>query len=183
MKRREFVAASLVGLGAVSVGAGAAHATPSASTEASGRASGTSSSDVAPSLEPHEVAQAEATAAFGSLLQPLAAGSVVASSTVLSTRVDEWGTGVVRLRGENGREYRVDVCTRSSSDTQALASTSNYELFVRNGGAGSKKTDEGMAQAALAIANVVSSNEASVAPVALVTKSEYWTSEYWQRQA
>ena len=118
---------------------------------------------------------------FARLLHPVTVGSTVAGATVMSLRVDEWGTGEVRLSSAAGA-FRVDVCTKEDDAAHApMSATRDYALFVRNGGTGSKKTDEVIASAVSSLASTLASNEQTSERVSLVTKSQYWTADFWQR--
>ena len=180
--RREFVAGSLAGLGIASVG-GVAHAGNGA--RASVAAAGSSPEALAPTVGPQaaraEVAAGENTEAidprsaeFGELLTPIAVGTSVAGTTVMRVEIDGWGRGTAELRTKKGASFHVDVCTTDATlDHTAVAETERYELFVRNGGDGELATEQEVAHAIGALADAIRLNEAS-APVAVLTKSEYW---------
>lgn len=180
--RREFVASGLAGLGIASVG-GVAHAGNGAqasitATVGAETAASSGSNVPVPHQETAPGVVAEIvnprSAEFAQLLAPVATGATLAGSTVVRVEVDGWGRGTAELRTEDGAMFNVDVCSADPSlDHTAVATTDRYELFVRNGGDGTRATEQEVAHAVGALAEAIRVNEAS-APVAVLTKSEYW---------
>jgi hypothetical protein len=182
--RREFVASGLVGLGVASVG-NVAHAGNGASAARAANTA-TLTETFAPTTTPESLTANQQAAAesvepvdprnagFAELLAPVAAGASLANATVVRVEVDSWGRGTAELRTEQGGLFNVDVCTKDASlNHTAVATTTRYDLFVRNGGDGSRATEEQVAHSVAALADAIRQNETS-APVVVLTKSEYW---------
>lgn len=198
MKRREFVAAGLAGLGAVSVAGSAMAATADSSLNPASPASGASwdgqvrprgaapaSESVSPTGEvtvhadAEAMAQREAVAAeLTALVAPLRGGSQLDAGTLREVYVDEWGTGVALVESSTGRMYRLDICRRDGDVAEPLARTAGYELYVRNGADGDAPSDREVVLAARALAGVIENNERG-AEVALVSKQQYWRPDYF----
>lgn len=93
------------------------------------------------------------------LVRPLALGAVVAPGwrvAALSGVVD--GSCVLTLSNARGRTQRVHLC-RNDGRPQGVVHTGRYDLVVMNGGQGDVPTEEGLAQAVAAVAQVLAANE------------------------
>jgi hypothetical protein len=193
MNRREFTAAGLTGLGVVALSGAAAQAGVPLSTLAGSNASvgaagvgasSTASAAAVGSAGAWEILDATAPSAadlaraarsevFAGLLSPLAVGSSLAGFAVQGARIDDYGVGVVTLSSGAG-EFVLNVFRRSEG-VAVVASTSSYAVVVRNGGTGDVPTPESQASAALALAEVIASNEGSAASPELVSVSAFWS--------
>jgi len=189
MNRREFTAAGLTSLGVVALGGAAAQAGVPLSALAGvngglGASGGVRSSTVGGSPESWErldatapsvadLARSARNEVFVGLLSPLAVGSSLAGFVVEGARIDDYGVGVVTLSSGAG-EFVLNVFRRSEG-VDVVASTSSYAVVVRNGGAGDVATPEAQGSAALALAEVIASNEGSLASPELVSVSAFWS--------
>lgn len=204
MKRREFVAAGLAGLGAVSVGSSALASTSEGSASFGSSAAGAASASswdgqvrvrgaqpvtVTPEpdasgrtpmhvTEDMAARRAELAAELTVLVAPLRGGSPLDAAVLREVYVDEWGTGVALVESENGRLFRLDICRRDGEVAEPLARTSNYEVYVRNGADGSLPSDREVVLAARALAGVIGANEQH-SDVALVSKQRYWQPDFF----
>lgn len=159
----------MAGIGGVAHASNGAQATALAEVSASSDA--TSCGAAAPAggevVDPR-VAQ------FASLLAPVGAGTIVAGATVSRVNFDDWGRGTAELTTADGASVQVDVCAKDDALAhEAVAATERYQLFLRNGADGATATEEEVAQAISTLADAIRANEAA-APVAVLTKSEYW---------
>ena len=165
MDRREFVSASAVGLGVLGVGASVS------------RAEDASARRVDRSDDGHVDRRAMADG-LRALVSPIGVGTAVAGVTVTELFVDEANVASISL-DVAGRRSRVDIFRRDETDNNPVAATENYEFSLRNGGQGSRPTDDHVRAAVEAIAAVVRTNETSSEMLAVVTKTEYWSADYW----
>src|SRR5262245_47311917 len=93
------------------------------------------------------------------LLSPLVVGAVVAPAwRVADLSPVQDGSCVVTLQNENGRAHRVHLC-RNDGTPQGIVHTRGLDLVVMNAGQGDLPTEETLAQAVAALAQVVTANE------------------------
>lgn len=104
---------------------------------------------------PADLALAEA------LVHPLVPGSRFGSWTLEHVVMDERGPSYVVL-DERGVKFQVDVCLRDAdvSAPRGPATTNRFDLFVANQGDGATDTVEAHGLGAMALADVIRSNEA-----------------------
>lgn len=108
------------------------------------------------------------------LLSPLTAGSRVLSWEVEAIEPLAMGALRVRMRGEDGASFGVEIMKRDRSPIAARppAQTEQFALFVNNGGDGGAVTAETQGLAAMALAQIVARNEAAVSTAGFMTHSE-----------
>ena len=95
------------------------------------------------------------------LLEPLVVGSRLGRWTVVCVAVAHAGAVTVGLADASRRRFFVDVCARDSGlgALRAPAHTDRYDLFLANSGDGNRPSREDDGQAALALAEIVKTNE------------------------
>jgi hypothetical protein len=108
------------------------------------------------------------------LLSPLAQGSRLLSWEVEAIEPLAMGAVRVRLHGENGVAFGVEVLAREASPIAARppAETARFALYVNNGGDGRMPTVEDQGLAAMALAQIVARNEAHVSTEGFLTHGE-----------
>lgn len=119
-------------------------------------------------------AQAARAAGEAALLAPLAAGSRILDWQVVAIEALDMGAVRVRLRGESGVAFAVEVLARDRSGLAARppAQTEKFALHVSNGGDGRVPTVEEQGLAAMALAQIVARNEAGVSDAGFLTHGE-----------
>ncbi len=155
MTRRVFVSATAVG--AVSVAAWGVS-----------RFSGNGT----PNTEP--ASQAVDTSGLKRLIAPHGTGATIAGATLVGLTIDPKRTAVIDLKRPDGQQFRVEVC-RLNGDEGAIATTQHYALYLRNGGDGSKDTEELEGLALMALGEAIRANEASTPQLDLISKKELWS--------
>ncbi len=107
------------------------------------------------------------------LLAPLATGSRLASWRVEGISDVRHGAITVALRGSDG-VFFLDICRRDRRDSapSAPARSEHYEVFVANMGDGSLPTRESQGLAAMALAEVIRTNEQTVHLPDMLTLAE-----------
>ena len=112
------------------------------------------------------------------MLAPLRPGSELIETVVDSIWLSPNMVGQVRLRDRKTDQlFTIDICGRSqsASSPRAVATTANYSLFLRNGGAGQKVTPEHIGLSLMAVAEKLSKQEKHHPPLALLTDAEHTT--------
>ena len=151
VSRRRMMA--LLGAGAAMVPA-LAHAAPGSRSGATNRAAALQN-------EPTALA----------LLAPLAAGSQLASWRVEQISTVRYGAVTVGLRDAAGQVFFLDICGHDSGPLAPVAPGRSelYDVFVANLGDGSRPTDESHGLAAMAVAEVLRTNEHRVSVAGFLT--------------
>jgi hypothetical protein len=108
------------------------------------------------------------------IIAPLQSGSRLARWTVVEAKPVDLGAVVVTLRGDDGHDFRVEILARDTSPLAARppAQTDRFALHVCNGGDGWLPTVEEQGLAAMTLAQIVASNERTVAVDGLLTHAE-----------
>jgi hypothetical protein len=108
------------------------------------------------------------------LLEPLAEGSRILAWEIVAIEPLAMGAVRVRLRGESGVAFGVEVMARDASPLapNPPAHTEKFALFVQNGGDGRMPTAEEQGLAAMALAQIVARNEAHVSTEGFLTHAE-----------
>jgi hypothetical protein len=98
------------------------------------------------------------------LLAPLQAGSKLGSWTVDAISAVHAGAITVRLRDASGGLFCVDICARDAAvgAKAGPARTARYDLFLANEGDGDRPTNEDHGRAAMALAEIIRTNEHGV---------------------
>jgi hypothetical protein len=108
------------------------------------------------------------------LVAPLTAGAALGHGwQVAELSPVQAGSCVLTLQNERGRTHRIHLC-RNAGTPAGLVHTTEVDLLVMNGGSGELPTDEGLAQAAAAVAHAVARNESAsrLAAVGLLAHAE-----------
>ena len=128
---------------------------------------------------------AEQNRALASLIAPIAVGTRLGSTTVAALRVDERHLGVVTLTDRHGRNWDAEVARRTADDAalNPLAVSKHFSLYLRNGGTGRERTDQGVGRAVLSIGHAITSNEDAAPVLSLASRAEVWASTGYQRKA
>jgi hypothetical protein len=107
---------------------------------------------------------ADAPTARCALLAPLQAGSKLGAWSVDAVSAVHAGAVTVRMRDAAGGTFVVDVCARDDASGTMVgpARTARYDLFVANEGDGDRPTNEDHGRAAMALAEIIRTNEQSV---------------------
>jgi hypothetical protein len=108
------------------------------------------------------------------LVAPLKPGSRLARWTLVEVAPVDLGAVVVTLRGDDGHDFRVEILARDTSPLAARppAQTERFALHVCNGGDGWLPTVEEQGLAAMTLAQIVASNERTVAVGGLLTHAD-----------
>jgi hypothetical protein len=108
------------------------------------------------------------------LLAPLQKGERVAGFLVASISPLEEGAVTAVLRDDSGRAFKLEILARDASPLapRPPAETSRFAVYVQNGGDGWVPTVEEQGLAAMALAKIVASNEATVDAQAFLTHAE-----------
>jgi hypothetical protein len=108
------------------------------------------------------------------LVAPLKPGSRLARWTMVDVKPVELGAVVVTLRGDDGHDFRVEIMARDTSPVAARppAQTDRFAMHVCNGGDGWLPTVEEQGLAAMALAQIVASNERTAVVDGLLTHAE-----------
>lgn len=104
------------------------------------------------------------------LLSPLVPGSMLATSTLASVE-ERSGWISLELKSHVGGPFRLEILARDEGvdAPRPVTSTSRFDIFVANGGGGSKRTSRAHGLAAYALANVLARNEKKVGKLSLCT--------------
>lgn len=131
----------------------------------------------APPAEPigaqkSESAEAAARPRERRLLSPLTEGSKLLAWDVVAIEPLALGAVTVKLRGESGVAFSVEVLARDSSPLSPAppGRTEKFAVYVNNGGDGRMPTAEEQGLAAMALAQVVANNEAHVSAEGFLTQ-------------
>jgi hypothetical protein len=131
------------------------------------------------SIGPSEQACEDAAPAAGAqaertLLSPLAEGARLLSWDVTAIEPLAMGAVRVRLRGDSGATFGVEIMARDRSPiaSRPPAQTDRFALYVSNGGDGRSPTAEEQGLAAMALAQIVAQNEALVPVEGFMTHAE-----------
>jgi hypothetical protein len=105
------------------------------------------------------------------LLAPLVPGARLISWEIVAIEPLAQGAVRVALRGESGATFSVEVLARDASPLapKPPAQTDKFALYVSNGGDGRTPTAEEQGLAAMALAQIVASNEAAVSNEGFLT--------------
>ena len=105
------------------------------------------------------------------LLAPLRAGSTLGAWTVEAISVVHAGAVTVRLHDASGSVFCVDICARDArlGAMTGPARTVHFDLFLANEGDGDRPTNEDHGRAALALAEIIRTNEQSVVLPGMLT--------------
>lgn len=108
------------------------------------------------------------------LLAPLTEGARLLSWEVVAIEPMELGAARVRLRGDGGDTFAIEILARDRSPLAARppAQTDRFSLHVSNGGDGRSPTAEEQGLAAMALVQIVARNEAHVAADGFLTHAE-----------
>ncbi len=106
----------------------------------------------------------------GALLTPLQPGARLATSTLSAIEPQEHHLRL-NLLSHDGSSFRLEVFGRDDSPDafRPVTRTARFDIFVANGGRGSKRTERAHGLAAYALADVISRNEALVVSAAFKT--------------
>ena len=110
------------------------------------------------------------------MLAPLQPGSELTGTVIDSIWLSPKNIGQVRLRdSKTDQLFTIDICGRSQSTSspRAVATTSHYSLFLRNGGAGHKVTPEHVGLSLMAVAEKLSQHERGHPRLALLTDAQH----------
>lgn len=154
---RRFVVGAL-GIGAATAAAGAAIGM----IDAPARASTARSASGGP--EEPAIADEQALAEARTLLAPLAPGDRLDRWTVERILPVEDGAASVVLSDESGQRFQLDICKRdtAASSPAGPGRSQHFEVFLANSGDGSKATFEDHGLAAMALAEVIRTNEQGI---------------------
>lgn len=108
--------------------------------------------------------EALASGALASLLAPLGPGSSIGHWRVERLIEPTGGAASIVLSDRSGTEFQLDVCARDASALadRGPACSQHFELFVANQGDGSTGTREDHGLCAMALGEIIRSNEATV---------------------
>lgn len=108
------------------------------------------------------------------LLAPLAAGSQLASWQLVRVSAVRHGAVTVGMREGTGAEFYLDICSRDMAAGAPVppGRSDRFDVFVANLGDGSRPTDESHGLAAMAVAEVLRTNEHRVSIPGLLTLRE-----------
>ena len=179
VSRRHFVVASVVGLGGAALGClakkGGLTQTGTRPVPVGG-GSAVGASINAGAIPTQASANDALITDLRSLVAPFDLNKEVVGSTLVDVRIDEHNRGVLTLRDRSGKEFMVDVARRGSSTGghKPIFSTSQYNLFLRNGAKGHTRTAENQGLAVMALGDVIRFNEKNSAPLPLVSKEKQW---------
>ena len=145
---------------------GALGASTVASVVATGRqAKARSSTEGAPGsearLEAEPLMDPEAQAVAEALVAPLASGQQLGRWKLERAVPIKGGAAIFVLLGPDGGEFQLDVCARDDAN-EVPARTEYFDIHVANGGDGATATNEEHGLAAMALAEVIRSNEQRV---------------------
>ena len=104
----------------------------------------------------------EGTSDPSQLLAPLSAGDELGAWLVMSVGELHGGAVSVVMRDASGEDFQLDVCARDSQSDAPCGpgQTQRFCVYVANSGKGDMPTPESHGLAAMAIADVIRSNEA-----------------------
>lgn len=179
VSRRQFAVAGVMGVGAAAL-AGMVKKQVSASNALA----------ATPLAKATSTAVNEAASVDGALMQdlhsliaPFSVNSAVVGSTLTGVHIDERRRGVLTLTDRKGDQFLVDVARRSSGSksSNAIFSTNQYSLYLRNGADGSTRTNEQQGLALMALGDVIGFNEKKSAPLPLISKEKQWALEKKQQ--
>jgi hypothetical protein len=126
-----------------------------------------------PALQParKEGARPSADDPAWGLIAPLREGSMLGPWRVVAMTPVRAGAITVVVANAQGQNYAIDICQRDDSSSAPVppARTAHYDIFVVNEGSGNTPTREEHGLAAMALAEVIRSNESSVRPAGLAT--------------
>lgn len=108
------------------------------------------------------------------LLAPLVAGSRFARWTIARVSPLERGALTVVVRGDDRREFSLEVLARDDSPlaSRAPGRTARFAVFVANGGDGYVPTVEEQGLAAMTLATLISRNECAALSEGFLTHAE-----------
>jgi len=110
------------------------------------------------------------------LLAPLNIGSTLAGTKVLRIAGVEQGAVNIELAHPSGSQFTARIVARDNlpGAPTPIARTVHYELYLANGGKGSKPTDETQGLAVMALASIVQQNETGTPVLPLGTIRDRW---------
>ena len=113
---------------------------------------------------------------MGQLVSPIQLGSRMGDIEVMAITVDQNELGIVKLADKKGRSWDVEICRRASDDgnLRPLIVSREYNVFLRNNGSGSTRTDEQVGRAVITIGSRVRANEKSVPLLRLTSRKQHW---------
>ena len=158
LSRRAFV-------GKLAAGAAAAGAVGAMGTRAQAALRDAEAPSAAPAAPARvtDAAAREASAAPWALVAALAAGAALHGDWQLAALGGaSAGSCVATLRNGAGRSERIHLC-RNTGQPSGVVHTERFDLVVMNGGDGAQATEEGLAQAVLALGHAVARNEGGYA--------------------
>ena len=106
------------------------------------------------------------------LLYPLREGATLGAWVVVKMHEGlQGGALVVELEDQRGARFQVDICRRDDAPDAPVppARTARCDLVLANGGQGGRMTDESQGLAAMALADVIRTNEHGIDLGALST--------------
>jgi hypothetical protein len=108
------------------------------------------------------------------LLSPLSEGAHLLSWQVVAIDPIEMGAMRVRLRGESGATFGIEIMARDRSPIapRPPAQSEHFALYVSNGGDGRSPTVEEQGLAAMALVQIVARNEAHLSTDGFLTHAE-----------
>jgi hypothetical protein len=108
------------------------------------------------------------------LLSPLSEGARLLSWEIVAIEPPEMGAVRVRLRGESGAAFGIEILARDRSPLapRPPAQTERFALHVINGGNGRSPTVEEQGLAAMALVQIIARNEAHVPTACFLTHAE-----------
>jgi hypothetical protein len=108
------------------------------------------------------------------LIAPLREGASIGSWRVQSTTEVRTGAITVNLSDEAGHTYPIDLCLRDDTPGAAVppARTTFFDVFAANGGKGDTPTSERHGLAAMALAEVIRTNEPHITVDGVMTQRD-----------
>ncbi len=98
------------------------------------------------------------------LLAPLNEGEVLDRWRLVALRETPGEAAAVVLEDAEGRRFQVDICAASAGAPRGPAETERFSLYLANGGDGALASLEDHGLAAMALAEIVRTNEADAEP-------------------